>query len=70
MAGSSDKKHFYSQMACQEKNCPPKSFYPRIKFFSDCVKNVCPILKIFVHLASQTMSGSVFLNVFNVAGCM
>jgi len=38
---------------CQEKNCPPKNFYPRIKFFSDCVENFCLTLKNFVHPASH-----------------
>ena len=37
--------------ACQEKNCPSENFYPRIKTFSDCVKNFCPTLKIFVRMA-------------------
>ena len=41
----------YSLFAfCQEKNCPPENFYPRTKFFSDCVENFCPTLKIFVRL--------------------
>ena len=31
---------------CQEKNCPPEKFYPRTKFFSNCVENFCPTLKI------------------------
>ena len=35
---------------CQEKCCPPENFYPRTKFFSDCVENFCPTLKIFVRL--------------------
>ena len=41
---------------CQEKNCPPENFYPRIKFFSDYVENFCPTLKIFVRLARPCLT--------------
>ena len=30
------------------KKCPPENFYPRTKIFSDCAKNFCPTLKIFL----------------------
>ena len=39
--------------SCQEKICPPKKFYPRIKIFSDCVENFCPTLKNFVRPAGH-----------------
>ena len=42
-------------MTCQEKNCPPEKFYPRTKFFSDCVENFCPTLKNFVRLAKSCL---------------
>ena len=38
---------------CQERNCPPENFYPRVKFFSDCVENFCPTLKNFVRPAGH-----------------
>jgi len=50
------------------KNCPPKNFYPRIKFSAVLLKNLsypenyCP--------PGQTMSGSVFLSIFSAAGCI
>ena len=30
----------------KKKNSPPEKFYPRIKFFNDCAKRICPTLKI------------------------
>ena len=51
-------------MSCQEKNCPPENFYPRIKIFSDCVKIFCPTLKIFVRLARPFLKA--FSSVFSV----
>ena len=33
------------------KKLSPENFYSRIKIFSNCAKNFCPTLKIFVRLA-------------------
>ena len=54
----------YTAMCCQEKNCPPENFYPRIKIFSDCVKFFCSTLKIFVRLARPCLTA--FSLVFSV----
>ena len=53
-----------SHVECQEKNCPPENFYPRIKIFSNCVKIFCPTLKIFVRLARPCLE--VFSSMFSV----
>ena len=47
---SKNISHATIKVYCQEKNFPPENFYPRTKFFSDCVENFCPTLKIFVRL--------------------
>ena len=43
---------------------PPENFYPRIKIFSDYVKNFCPTLKIFVRPARPCLK--VFSSAFSV----
>ena len=43
-------------MACQEKNCPPENFYPRIKDKKIVLKIFCPTLKIFVRLARPCLT--------------
>ena len=50
--------------ACQENNFPPENFYPRIKFFSNCVKKICSTLKIFVRLARPCLTA--FSSAFSV----
>ena len=42
----------------------PEKCYTRIKIFSDCVKNFCPALKIFVHLVRSCLE--VFSSTFSV----
>ena len=37
-------------LGLSRKKLSPENFYPRTKFFSDCVENFCPTLKIFVRL--------------------
>ena len=60
--GGSDDRNL--KWICQEKNCPPENFYPRIKIFNDCIKNFCPTLKIFVRLARLCLE--VFSSAFSV----
>ena len=53
-------KFVYTYIDCTDlglskKNCPSEIFYPRTKFFSDCVESFCPTLKIFVRLAKSCM---------------
>ena len=59
--GGADFLHCW---VCQEKNCPPKNFYPRIKIFNGCVKIFCPTLKIFVRLVRPCLTA--FSSAFSV----
>ena len=62
------KRNGWVMWHCQEKNCPPKKFYPRTKFFSDCGENFCPTLKIFVHLAKFCLPD--FSSALHVSYCI
>jgi len=56
-------------LGLSRKNCPPKNFYPRIKFFSNCIKKFLSYPEKFCP-PGQAMSGSIFLGIFSVASYM